>query len=137
MSWYKYAVKAKRNKGMKNASHGLNPGRRYWCHASDSLTEPSGPAASSGSRWHDTNSGRPGFKSWLAFFIPLFLFAFTAYFVPGHIASHLNVLGQYLLQSRTKDSCKAAICLTLLWPLPVRVEMRAVRVERYSLVAVL
>ena len=46
MSWYKYAVKAKRNKGMKNAGHGLNPGRRYWCHASDSLTEPSGPAAS-------------------------------------------------------------------------------------------
>ena len=42
----KYAVKAKRNKGMKNAGHGLNPGRRYWCHASDSLTEPSGPAAS-------------------------------------------------------------------------------------------
>ena len=40
------AVKAKRNKGKKNASHGLNPGRRYWCHASDSLTEPSGPAAS-------------------------------------------------------------------------------------------
>ena len=36
-------VKAKRNKGMKNAGHGLNPGRRYWCHASDSLTEPSGP----------------------------------------------------------------------------------------------
>ena len=35
-----YAVKAKRNKGMKNASHGLNR---------------------------------------LAFFIPLFLFAFTAY----------------------------------------------------------
>ena len=31
---------------MKNAGHGLNPGRRYWCHASDSLTEPSGPAAS-------------------------------------------------------------------------------------------
>ena len=48
MSWYKYAVKAKRNKGMKNASHGLNPGRHYWCHASDSLTEPSGPAASHG-----------------------------------------------------------------------------------------
>ena len=46
MSWYKYAVKAKRNKGMKNASHGLNRGCRYWCHASDSLTEPSGPAAS-------------------------------------------------------------------------------------------
>ena len=42
----KYAVKAKRNKGMKNAGHGLNPGRRYWCHASDSLTEPSGPATS-------------------------------------------------------------------------------------------
>ena len=40
------AVKGKRNKGMKNAGHGLNPGRRYWCHASDSLTEPSGPAAS-------------------------------------------------------------------------------------------
>ena len=46
VSWYKYAVKAKRNKGMKNASHGLNPGRCYWCHASDFLTEPSGPAAS-------------------------------------------------------------------------------------------
>ena len=46
VSWYKYAVKAKRNKGMKNAGHGLNPGCRYWCHASDSLTEPSGPAAS-------------------------------------------------------------------------------------------
>ena len=46
VSWYKYTVKAKRNKGMKNAGHGLNPGRRYWCHASDSLTEPSGPAAS-------------------------------------------------------------------------------------------
>ena len=28
-----HAVKAKRNKGMKNAGHGLNPGRRYWCHA--------------------------------------------------------------------------------------------------------
>ena len=40
------AVKAKRNKGMKNAGHGLNPGHRYWCHASDSLTELSGPAAS-------------------------------------------------------------------------------------------
>ena len=41
VSWYKYAVKAKRNKGIKNASHGLNPGRcRYWCHASNSLTEP-------------------------------------------------------------------------------------------------
>ena len=46
VSWYKYAVKAKRNKGMKNAGHGLNRGRRYWCHASDSLTEPSGSAAS-------------------------------------------------------------------------------------------
>ena len=46
-SWYKYAVKAKRNKGMKNAGHGLNPGCHYWCHmhASDSLTA-SGPAAS-------------------------------------------------------------------------------------------
>ena len=40
------ALKAKRNKGMKNAGHGLNRGCRYWCHASDSLTEPSGPAAS-------------------------------------------------------------------------------------------
>ena len=34
------------SKGMKNAGHGLNRGCHYWCHASDSLTEPSGPAAS-------------------------------------------------------------------------------------------
>ena len=46
LSFDSSAVKAKRNKGMKNAGHGLNCGCRYWCHASDSLTEPSGPAAS-------------------------------------------------------------------------------------------
>ena len=45
VSWYKYAVKAKRNKGIKNAGHDLNPGCCYWSHVSDSLTEPSGPAA--------------------------------------------------------------------------------------------
>ena len=75
-----YVMKAKRNKGMKNAGHGLNPGCRYWCHASNSLTERSGPAATqrahisislhhglqlalmaqSGSHWHDTNSGIQG-----------------------------------------------------------------------------
>ena len=31
----RFAVKAKRSKGMKNAGHGLNPACRYWCHASD------------------------------------------------------------------------------------------------------
>ena len=35
---------------MKNAGHGLNPGCCYWCHASDSLTKPSGPAASQQAR---------------------------------------------------------------------------------------
>ena len=39
-------VHCSESKGMKNAGHGLSPGRRYLCHANDSLTEPSGPATS-------------------------------------------------------------------------------------------
>ena len=39
-------VHCNESKGMKNAGHGLSPGRCYLCHANDSLTEPSGPAAS-------------------------------------------------------------------------------------------
>ena len=42
MSWYKYAVKAKRNKGMKNASLDAT----YCGVMPESLTEPSGSAAS-------------------------------------------------------------------------------------------
>ena len=45
-------------------------------------------------------------------FHPFVSLCFQCIFVPGHIASHLNVSEQYLLQSRTKDSCKAVICLT-------------------------
>ena len=41
-------------------------------------------------------------------FHPFVSLCFQCIFVPGHIVSHLNALEQYLLQSRAKDSCKAA-----------------------------
>ena len=79
---------------MKNAGHGLNP--------DGSVRGVAGMTPIVASR----------VQAMAGIFHPFVSLCFHCIFVPGHIASCLNALEQYLLQSRTKDSCKAAICLT-------------------------